>query len=375
MPSPSVVSTITVPPEQPIVGELLPLDTFSPLSLKNKVLRRVHLSLYLSGLSSLYAQLRALKKRENAATVLMYHSVPQPAEAKWIDPCVSMSPEIFEQQMRFLAKHHHVVSIDCLTQKLERGEPIRRGTVAITFDDGYRDNLTVAAPILAKYSLPATIYLATAYVTAGENPCADKLYSLFRARSQHQLSLEVGSWDLMAKGQAAEAYQAIGAYLIQTTVAERQHLLDRIDAQLAPHVYPPRLTLSWEEAVQLRQQYPNILLGVHTANHLDLTAHPDECDLELQLSIQQFETAMGDRPAHLAFPFNRSNAEVQKQVANYVRSAVTVAEDPVVRSDTSLYALPRLEAPNSVTLLKSWTNGGFPHLSQRLLGRTWTRPY
>ena len=357
-------------------SKLRPLDTRPALSFKSKVLKRLHLFFYLSGLSSFYAWLRTQLKRESVATVLMYHSIPTASTAQWIDPCNRLNPDIFEAHMQFLAERCHVVSMSHLIQQIERGESIRQGTVVITFDDGYLDNLTVAAPILAKYSLPATIYLATEYIGAGRNQWVDTLYSAFVTRATDRLSLpELGIWRLIDETETRTAYQAIAHYLIEATFPERQRLLAEIDNQLAPTAYPPRLTLNWEEAQQIQRQYPNITLGVHTANHLDLRAHPEETDHEMTLSIQQFEQAMGYRPEHLAFPYNRHSLQVQKQVAAHLRSAVTVAPDPVVRSSTSPHALPRIEASESITMLKSWLDGGFPHLSQRLLKRSWTCPY
>ena len=358
-----------------IGGSLLPVDTSCSLSLKNKVFRQMHLGFYLSGISSLYGWVRTQLKQESTAIILMYHSVPDASTARWIDPGNSMSPAVFEQQAQFLSNHRHVISIDRLVQQLEQGEPFHKGTVAITFDDGYLDNLTVAAPILAKYNLPATIYLATDYTTTGENHWIDILYSVFRTRSRHCLSLpEIGTWQLTDPAAIKAAYRQIAVYLVSKTYLERQSLLASIKAQLGPTTSPPRLTMTWADIQQLQQQYPNITLGTHTASHIDLSTHPEETDYEMTRSIAQMEAAIGDRPNHLAFPYNRYCAQAQARVATHLRSAVAVAADPVVRSSTSRYALPRLEAPKSITMLKSWTNGGFPHLSQRLLGCSWVRP-
>ena len=362
------------PDRNPISESLLPVKTAYALSTKNKVLKQLHLCLYLSGLSAIYGWSRAKAKQENTAVILMYHSIPEASSACWIDPCNSLSPEVFEQHAKFLSNHRHVVSMDRLVQQLAQGEPLEKGTVAITFDDGYLNNLTVAAPILAKYDLPATIYLATNYIDTGENQWIDSLYSTFRSRSRHQLSLpELGSWQLADPAVTTAAYQAIASHLIEHTYTQRQTQLANIAAQLQPTAQPPRLTMTWADVQQMRQLYPNITLGVHTASHVDLSTHPEKTDEEMTRSIHQLETATGDRPHHLAFPYNRYSTEAQTQVAKYLRSAVAVAPDPVVRSHTSPYALPRLEAPKSITMLKSWTNGGFPDLSQKLLGRSWVR--
>jgi peptidoglycan/xylan/chitin deacetylase (PgdA/CDA1 family) len=356
----------------------LPLNTTPGLTSTERIRRFLHLLSYQSGISSLYARL----KQESVATILMYHSIPTEQETQWMDPYNCLSTKKFEKQMKFLAQHRQVISIEQLTQQLEKGEPIRRGTVVITFDDGYRNNLTIAAPILAKYNLPATIYLATGYIDTKQNQWIDTLYSAFRTASKHQLNLlswedkRLKNWNLEESNQREQAYYDIADYLIEADTVQRQDLLNEIDQQLSPTAYPPRLTLTWDEVRQLQQQYANITLGVHTSNHLDLSTHSEKTAQEMELSIEHMATATGVRPKHLSFPYNRYNAQAQAQVvAAQLSSAVAVASDPVVRLETSCYALPRLAAPQSMLLLKSWTNGGFPDISQRLFGHTWTTPY
>ena len=365
------------------------LNTVSAPNFKSRAMRQLHMLSYFSGVSSIYARLKDRSTRGSVASILMYHSIPSPHETSWIDPRNCLSAEQFEAQIRFLATHRHVISIDQLIHQLEKGERIRRETVAITFDDGYLNNLRVAAPILAKYNLPATLYLATAYVNASENQWIDTLYAAFRARSKHDLTVLGNHWNLAistgtistgtsakrAASTAEKAYSIITRHLIECTPQQRQQILQNIDEQLAPVAYTPRLTMNWDEVRELRQRYPQMTLGMHTANHLDLRTHSDRTNEEIQLSTAHFLSETGEQPQHFAFPYNRYSPEARNQVAKHLRSAVAVADDPVVRLETSQYALPRLEAPQSLTLLKSWTNGGFPDVTQRLFRRVWTHPF
>jgi peptidoglycan/xylan/chitin deacetylase (PgdA/CDA1 family) len=70
-----------------------------------------------------------------------------------------ISPERFEQQLSFLSRWRRVVALD----ETLRTSP-RRGVVAITFDDGYRDNLTVALPLLEKFQLPMTLFVTAGFL-------------------------------------------------------------------------------------------------------------------------------------------------------------------------------------------------------------------
>ncbi len=91
--------------------------------------------------------------------ILMYHSVGQPRSDK--DSLLNVSSDTFESQMRFLKQHHYnVISLRELAGLLKAKRPIERKSVVITFDDGYKNNFTIAFPILQRYNLQATIFIA-----------------------------------------------------------------------------------------------------------------------------------------------------------------------------------------------------------------------
>jgi peptidoglycan/xylan/chitin deacetylase (PgdA/CDA1 family) len=86
-------------------------------------------------------------------SVLVYHTISSPPDPMPAD--IDISPERFAQQLRWLVRRRRVVPLD----ETLRVSPRRRLT-AITFDDGYRDNLTVALPLLEKFQLPMTLFVA-----------------------------------------------------------------------------------------------------------------------------------------------------------------------------------------------------------------------
>ncbi|MEZ5163649.1 MAG: polysaccharide deacetylase family protein [Fimbriimonadaceae bacterium] len=100
-----------------------------------------------------------------AIPVLMYHRVCDltPEEAKSpILRDLSVSPKDFEQQVVLMKQEGftflHVSEIE---KALIEGKPLPEKAVAITLDDGYRDNFTEAFPILKKYNVKATIFMVT----------------------------------------------------------------------------------------------------------------------------------------------------------------------------------------------------------------------
>lgn len=90
-------------------------------------------------------------------SILVYHTISSPAEALPGD--IDISPERFERQLEWLSRWRKVVR---LYQTLR--SPAGSRFVAITFDDGFRDNLTVALPLLEKFDLPMTLFITAGFV-------------------------------------------------------------------------------------------------------------------------------------------------------------------------------------------------------------------
>ena len=103
--------------------------------------------------------------RDFAIPVLMYHRVceltPQEAHSPLMRD-LTVSPAAFEQQLRYLAVNDFtILTAEQVSAALHGHTPLPQKAVAITFDDGYRDNFTAAFPLLRKYQAPATIFLVT----------------------------------------------------------------------------------------------------------------------------------------------------------------------------------------------------------------------
>jgi peptidoglycan/xylan/chitin deacetylase (PgdA/CDA1 family) len=90
-------------------------------------------------------------------SVLVYHTISAPVEPMLAD--ADISPQRFERQLQWLARWRRVVPLE---ETLRAS--LQKSLVAITFDDGYRDNLTVALPLLERFQLPMTLFVTAGFV-------------------------------------------------------------------------------------------------------------------------------------------------------------------------------------------------------------------
>ena len=102
--------------------------------------------------------------------ILMYHRVgPISANIPAVTKTLTVTPEDFAGQMDWLKSHgYHAVSQLQVYRALEQGRPLPRRPVMITFDDGYRDVLWHAAPVLHRLHMPATEYVITGRISNGD---------------------------------------------------------------------------------------------------------------------------------------------------------------------------------------------------------------
>jgi peptidoglycan/xylan/chitin deacetylase (PgdA/CDA1 family) len=143
-------------------------------------------------------------------SVLVYHTISDPPRALPGD--IDISREKFARQLQWLSRRRRVVRLD---ETL--AEPSKCLT-AITFDDGYRDNLTVALPLLEKFGLPMTLFVTAGFVGRQEYLSKDEL----REISKHPL-ITIGAHGLWHRH-----FPLLGAAEARHELVESRRLLESV---------------------------------------------------------------------------------------------------------------------------------------------------
>jgi hypothetical protein len=119
-------------------------------------LKRTALRLGFHGGLFRFAQLAT---RSQQAIILAFHRLSGNGDGH----VVGASVERFEQCIGYLTRHYRVVSLGTLTEELQQGT-VRPYTVAVTVDDGYQEIFSLAAPVLRRYGVPASIFVVSEFI-------------------------------------------------------------------------------------------------------------------------------------------------------------------------------------------------------------------
>jgi len=280
-------------------------------------LRALSSALYHSGIVGPLTALAGRARRGPTFQVLTFHRVGDAG-----DPFLPAMPtRVFEAQMTHIARHYRVFTVEDLVERMRSGR-VPRNALAITFDDGYRDNLTEAAPILARHGLPATVFLTTGCIGTGQIPWFDQLAIALKTTPREALRLSADR--ILPLGTEDERLRALDAslgHLKRVTDEERRDGLDRILDQLGGSApgETKSLMLTWDEVQALRVQ--GFAVGAHTVSHPILSrTSADRAWEEIYGCKRDIERHLGGPVRGFAYP-NGGARDYTETVKHLVREA------------------------------------------------------
>lgn len=274
-------------------------------------------------------------------SVFIFHRVLPEA-----DPLLPDEPDAarFDAIVAFLARHYRILPLADAVRAHQRGT-LPPAAACITFDDGYADNLTVAAPILRRHGATATFFIATGFIDGGRM-WNDTVIEAVRRAPAGALDWRDLGLDEAVMGSAAERVPVYGRWLKalkHLPLARRTELTDEIARRAG---LPARGDLMMTVA-QLRELHgQGMEIGGHTVSHpilcrLDGAAARDE----IGAGREQLAAWLGTAPEVFAYPNGVPGADYGPRDVALVRAAgfigaVTTAWG-AARPDTDAFELPR----------------------------------
>jgi len=251
--------------------------------------------------------------------ILTYHRVNDE-----YDPFFPAVPSpVFARQMEYLADYFRVCSLGEAVERLQSGD-IPENLLVITFDDGYHDNYLHAFPILKKFSLPATVFLATEAIGSRKCLWHDQVFSAFRETTEPCLrgyGRDMPDYPLKTQQERLYAQLAVLQFLRSVDNDEREGWINRLATVLGTErsEKKSRLMLNWDEVRIMHKQ--GIAFGSHTLTHPILSKlSPEKIMREICQPKKVIKQHLGVEPNTFAYP-NGSSNDFTPQIKRTIQDA------------------------------------------------------
>jgi peptidoglycan/xylan/chitin deacetylase (PgdA/CDA1 family) len=246
-----------------------------------------------------------LFSRCSGQRILTYHGIDRAGRldlnARFI------SAKKFEEHIRYLSEYTNIITLDdYFHQRFDE----QTYNIAITFDDGYRNNLEYGLPILEKYHVPATIFV-TPVALCGTDALWMDILDIVSVYGPDSLTIQ-GEIYYRKKWRHTNYYiDSDGNKLVHKAQKQLAHFAAAMMLELRQYLSPAQweaMSDYWHllDANMLRQMAaaPLVSIGAHGLTHQDLALAPESEVLEeLKQSKTLLETCIGRPVFQLAYPF------------------------------------------------------------------------
>jgi peptidoglycan/xylan/chitin deacetylase (PgdA/CDA1 family) len=340
-----------------------------PLALQSRTLKAA--ALVGSGLASF-----ARTRRAKETTIMTFHGLSDgPGDAEILDWSLHLPVEVFRSVCALLAAEYHVISMSDFLEAQSKKLSLPANSVVLTFDDGFESNFKLAYPILQQFNLPATIFVATAFLDGADMLWFQRIDLALGRTRQESLSWKINGRTLHLRLRTRQERQNTLVELIpELKLLPDADLLGEVNRlERALGVDPPRLAdlpapmrpLTWALANEMIAG-GLIEIGGHTHTHPILS----RCE---SFSMQAEITTCRDRiraetdvePVSFAYP-NGGEGDYTGETVRMVKAAgfksacTTICGR--VDEESSLFQLPRYGSPESIWEAEATFSGAFETL-------------
>ena len=279
----------------------------------------------------------------------LFHRVHPHRDPFW-DP---MDPVLFERCIQYISSKYRVVLLEDLVEsKINDCKPLK-GIATISFDDGYKDNLEYAAPVLEKYHCKASFYVVTDCIEYNRLTWTHLLEHAFLHTRIKTIdmnfsflpaSLRINKLD--SRNERISYLNRLKPFLRIAAHVHRMEVIARVTETFKDVVFP-QMMMSWEDLRQLKSA--GHYIGSHTVSHAVLNTMGDKQLVynELFHSGKAIEKELGYFPVSVSYPLGKfDDSTIQlAQKAGY-KMGVAVEQKPYDIQADNTFQIPRMELYN-----------------------------
>ncbi len=264
--------------------------------------------------------------KRSALTIIGYHNIES---THYFSAPPGQGTRAFDQQLRLLRRATNVVPLGAALRTWECGGDLPTRAVSITFDDGYRDALEVAAPMLERYGLPATFFLVPSIVSRETSAWWERVS--WSVQESHANCVTWGE-RMIRLGNDIDRAQVVEDICVDLKKLDhvgRDRAIARLVDELAPTTpFAGDLFLDWDQCRALSTR--GFEIGSHSYRHAILARETAAEQLDdLARSKKVLEDELGTRIDLLAYPngehgdFNADTFDALRSVG-YTHAVTTI---------------------------------------------------
>jgi len=294
-----------------------------------------------------YAAVRRLFPSRNVA-ILRYHAICGADGHAYADPSICVSPQAFDQHVRYLAANYSVLPLPEVVERLQQHRPLPPNCVSLTFDDGYEDNLA-AARTLSMHGLSATFYITAGCMADGQPFWPAEVRALLRTVPGPRFELATPQSNvqipLAVESDRRAAVRTVSKLFKAHPIPVRERLRDQLRA-VAGNPPVPSPMLEWDQIREMARLGMNI--GAHTLTHPNLpNAGLVDASVEITGSKRRLEDVLSTPVTMFSYPNGGAERHYTPELQRLVRTAgyaaATTSRNGFARPESDLYALERVQ--------------------------------
>ena len=267
------------------------------------------------------APFRALNK--NKMLVIMYHGISK----KVYDPPIwtQLPEDTFRRQLQYLKSHYKIISLSEAIMALSSRRKFPEPTALITFDDGYKNNYTIAFPILKEYSIPAAIFLTFNFIGTNKLLWVNELLLLLKQGMDQGFSISHLSF-IPGKHIINKNFWEIYLYAVNAMKRmpelKRSYYLKELRKSIKltkNEMFEDFSMLTWDHIIEMKES-GLVDFGVHTANHKILSSLPqEEWADEIKMPKEKLSNMLGAEIEAFCYPNGRPEVDFNEDHVKYLR--------------------------------------------------------
>jgi peptidoglycan/xylan/chitin deacetylase (PgdA/CDA1 family) len=281
--------------------------------------------------------------------ILRYHAICGPDGHAYADPGICVTPASFERHVAYLTSRYRVLSLPDAVACLREGKSLPSNAVAITFDDGYADNLP-AARLLYRYGVSATFYITAGCLSGGAPFWPSEIRQLVMRVTAPLIELDAaGTGVSIPCATDAERHSAIRtlAQLFKShTIPVRERLREQLRAAAGDGGETRSFMLTWDELREMHRL--GMTIGAHTVTHPNLpNAGLADAWQEISGSRKRLEDELSARVTMFSYPNGGAERYMTAEIARLVRDAgfegASTSWNGFAGPRSDVYALERVQ--------------------------------